>query len=90
MIEGKVKQMNASVDGYCYSISYSHYAYILSKKNRQYAKAYTYSIRVTKRWNRTEEIYEDVFDSHTMDLGTLQRQMQTKMSTTGVISSMMQ
>ena len=76
----KVTQMNASGDGFHYSISYSRYAYILSKKNRQYAKSYAYSIRVTKSWNRTEEIYEDVFDSYSMDLGTFQRQMQARLS----------
>ena len=76
----KVKQMNASGDGFHYSISYSRYAYILSKKNKQYAKAYAYSIRVTKNWNRTEEIYEDVFDSYSMDLGTFQRQMQARLA----------
>lgn len=76
----KVRQMNASGDGFHYSISYSRYAYILSKKNRQYAKSYAYSIRVTKSWNRTEEIYEDVFDSYSMDLGTFQRQMQARLS----------
>lgn len=76
----KVKQMNASGDGFHYSISYSRYAYILSKKNRQYAKSYAYSIRVTKSWNRTEEIYEDVFDSYSMDFGTFQRQMQARLS----------
>lgn len=76
----KVSQMNASGDGFHYSISYSRHAYILSKKNRQYAKSYAYSIRVTRNWNRTEEIYEDVFDSYSMDLGTFQRQMQARLS----------
>lgn len=76
----KVRQMNTSGDGFRYSISYSRHAYILSKKNRQYAKSYAYSIRVTKSWNRTEEIYEDVFDSYSMDLGTFQRQMQARLS----------
>lgn len=76
----KVSRMNASEDGYRYSISYSRYAYTLSKKNRQYAKSYAYSIRVTKSRNRTEEIYEDVFDSYSMDLGTFQRQMQARLS----------
>lgn len=76
----KVRQMNASGDGFQYSISCSRHAYILSKKDRQYAKAYAYSIRVTKSWNRTEEIYEDVFDSYSMDLGTFQRQMQARLS----------
>lgn len=76
----KVSQINASGDGFHYSISYSRHAYSLSRKNKQYAKSYAYSIRVTKSWNRTEEKYEDVFDSYSMDLGTFQRQMQTRLS----------
>ena len=76
----KVSQINASGDGFHYSISYSRHAYSLSSKNKQYAKSYAYSIRVTKSWNRTEEKYEDVFDSYSMDLGTFQRQMQTRLS----------
>jgi hypothetical protein len=76
----KVRQMNASGDGFHYSISYSRYAYILSKKDRQYAKSYAYSIRVTKSWNRTEEIYEDVFDSYSMDLNTFRAQLNARLS----------
>lgn len=76
----KVSQMNASGDGFHYSISYSRHAYILSKKNRQYAKSYAYSIRVTKSWNRTEEIYEDVFDSYSMDLNTFRAQLNARLS----------
>lgn len=46
-------------------------AYILSKKKSgQYAKAYAYEIHVTKSWYHRDEIYEDVFDSYTMDLAT--------------------
>lgn len=78
--QSKVDQLNASNDGYTYYISYSRQAYLLSKGNKQYAKSYAYSIRVTRSWNRTEEVYEDVFDSYTMDLATFQRQMQARLS----------
>ena len=41
----RVRQLNASGDGFSYSIYYSPLAYILSKsKSGQYAKAYAYSI----------------------------------------------
>lgn len=76
----KVNTLNASNDGYSYYISYYRQSYILSKNNKQYAKAYAYSISVTKSWNHTEEIYEDVFDSYSMDLSTFQRQMQARLS----------
>lgn len=76
----RVRQLNAANDGYTYSISYYRSAYILSKGSKQYAKSYAYSIHVTKSWNRTEEIYEDVFDSYSMDLATFQKQLQARLS----------
>lgn len=76
----RVQQLNAQNDGFTYGISYWMSSYIISRKNKQTKKAYAYSIRVTKSWNRTEEIYEDVFDSYSMDLGTFQRQMQARLS----------
>lgn len=76
----RVQQLNAQDDGFTYGISYWMSSYIISRKNKQTKKAYAYSIRVTKNWNRTEEIYEDVFDSYSMDPGTFQRQMQARLS----------
>lgn len=35
---------------------------------------------VTRSWNWTEEIYEDMFDSYTMDLNTFQAQLQARLS----------
>jgi len=35
---------------------------------------------VTKSWNRTEEIYEDYFDSYSMDLNTFTAQLYAKLS----------
>lgn len=74
-----VNQLNAVNDGNRYSISYNRHAYILSKKSKQYAKSYAYSIRVTKSWDNTEVVYEDVFDSYTMDLNTFKKQMNVKL-----------
>ena len=76
----KVKQLNAANDGYTYTISYYRTVYIISKKNQQIKKAYAYSIKVTKSWNRTEEVYDEVFDSYSMDLTTFQKQMQARLS----------
>mgnify|MGYP000801748108 CR=1 FL=1 len=75
-----VNLLNSRNDGYTYQISYYRSAYIISQKNRQTKKAYAYNIRVTKSWNRTEEVYEDLFDSYTMDLNTFKAQLQARMS----------
>ena len=77
----KVRQLNDSGDGFSYSIYYSPLAYILSKsKSGQYAKAYAYSIQVTKSWNIMEEVYEAVFDSYSMDWNTFMAQMNARLS----------
>ena len=77
----RVRQLNASGDGFSYSIYYSPLAYILSKsKSGQYAKAYAYSIQVTKSWNVKEEVYEAVFDSYSMDWNTFMAQMNARLN----------
>ena len=77
----RVRQLNASGDGFTYSIYYSPLAYILSKKKSgQYAKAYAYSIKVTKSWNIKEEVYEAVFDSYSMDWNTFMAQMNARLN----------
>ena len=77
----KVQQMNNQHDGYTYSISYYLSTYIISsKKKGQKQKAYAYHITVTKSWNREETMYEDVFDSYSMDLNTFKAQLQARLS----------
>lgn len=76
----KVQQMNAANDGFTYSMSYWMSAYIISKGSKQTKKAYAYEIHVTKSWNRVEEVYEDIFDSYSMDLNTFKRQLQARLS----------
>ena len=76
----KVQQMNNANDGYTYSINYSISAYIISRKNVQTKKAYAYEIHVIKSWDNVEEVYEEVFDSYSMDLNTFKRQLQAKLS----------
>lgn len=76
----KVNQLNNSNDGYNYYINYWSLAYILTKsKSGQYAKAYAYSITVTRNWYNTETFYEDIFDSYSMDWTTFMNVMQAKL-----------
>jgi len=77
----KVKQLNAENTPYNYSFSNYRSSYILSKtKSGQYAKAYAYSIYVTKSWDIRELVYEEVFDSYSMDWDTFIGQMNTKLN----------
>lgn len=76
----RVNQLNRQNDGYSYQISYYRSAYIISKSGKQNKKAYAYSIRVTRSWNHTEEVYEALFDSYTMDLNTFKAQLQVRLS----------
>lgn len=76
----KVNQLNQSQSDYRYYIYYNRYGYTLNRGGKQYGKAYAYSIEVERSWNWTEEIYEDVFDSYSMDMPTFQRQLQARLS----------
>ena len=67
--------------GHTYSFSNWMSAYILSKsKSGQYAKAYAYSITVVHSWYVEEEIFEDVFDSYSMDLTTFRNVLNARLS----------
>lgn len=76
----RVQQLNNQQDGNTYSISYWMSAYIISRGGKQTKKAYAYEIHVTKSWNREEVIYEDIFDSYTMDLNTFKAQFNARLS----------
>ena len=77
----KVQQMNNQKDGFTYSFSNYLSAYIISsKKKGQTKKAYAYEIHVRKSWDNVEEVYEDVFDSYSMDLNTFKKQLQARLS----------
>lgn len=75
----RVQQLNASNDGFSYRMDYYLSNYIIKRKNKQTKKAYAYEIHVTKSWNHVEEVYEEVFDSYSMDLNTFKRQMQVRL-----------
>ncbi len=77
----KVSELNSQDSKYKYNMYYSRLAYILSrKKSGMYAKAYAYSISVTKSWDVKEEVYEEVFDSYSMDWNTFMAQMKARLS----------
>lgn len=78
--QSKVNQLNSSQSDYTYKISYSLYAYTISKKGKQYQKSYAYAITVTRSWSHTEEVYEDIFDSYSMDLATFQAMMNARLA----------
>ena len=66
----RVQQLNNANDGFSYTINYYQNSYIIKKGKKQTKKAYAYEIHVTKSWNNEEIVYEDVFDSYSMDLNT--------------------
>ena len=66
----KVRALNQSNDGFHYTIDYWRSGYDISRKGRLRSKAYAYHIKVEKSWDNTETVYEDIFDSYTMDLNT--------------------
>ena len=76
----RVQQINAQNDGFTYTMSHRMSSYIISKGGKQTKKAYAYEIHVTKSWNNVEEVYEDVFDSYSMDLNTFKCQLQARLS----------
>ena len=76
----RVQQLNNQNDGFSYSINYWMSAYIISKKNKQTKKAYAYEIHVSKNWNNEEVVYEEVFDSYSMDLNTFRAQLNVRLA----------
>ncbi|MBC5614564.1 hypothetical protein [Bacteroides hominis] len=76
----RVQQLNNSNDGYTYTINYWQQAYIISRGGKQTKKAYAYEIHVKQSWNRVEVVYEEVFDSYSMDLNTFRAQLNARLS----------
>lgn len=72
----RIEQLNAQNDGYTYTMSKSLLGYIISKGDKQTQKAYAYQIIVRKSWHRSEEVYEEYFDSYKMDLATFKLKLQ--------------
>lgn len=79
--QSRVNQLNSQNDGYTYSISYSLRSYIINNIfGNQKQKAYAYGITVTRYRDLKEIVYEDWFDSFSMDLGTFQAQLNARLS----------
>lgn len=76
----RVQQLNGSNDGNTYSIGYRMQSYIIKKGKKQTKKAYAYEIHVTQSWNRETVVYEEVFDSYSMDLNTFKAQLNARLS----------
>ena len=76
----RVQQLNNQNDGYTYSINYWQNGYIISRGGKQTKKAYAYEIHVKKSWNREEVVYEEVFDSYSMDLNTFKAGLNARLS----------
>lgn len=76
----RVQQLNNANDGYNYTISHYQSNYIIKRGNKQTKKAYACEIHVTKSWNNEEVVYEDVFDSYSMDLNTFKAQLNARLS----------
>ena len=76
----RVQELNNRNDGYTYSIDYRQSAYVIRRGDRQTKKAYAYEIHVTQSWNREEIVYEDLFDSYSMDLNSFKAQLNARLS----------
>lgn len=76
----KVNNLNSKNDGYNYTINYYMSGYLINKGSKLVKKAYAYEIHVYRSWNNEEVVYEDYFDSYTMDLNTFKAQMNAKLS----------
>ena len=72
--------LNKQNDGFTYYINYYLKGYIISRGGRQTQKSYAYEIHVSKYWNHVEEVYEEVFDSYSMDLNTFKAQLNARLS----------
>ena len=76
----RVDMLNKQNDGFTYYINYYLKGYIISRGGRQTQKSYAYEIHVSKYWNHVEEVYEEVFDSYSMDLNTFKAQLNARLS----------
>ena len=76
----RVRQLNDQNDGFNYSINYWMSAYVINRGNKQTKKAYAYEIHVSKSWNKEEVVYEEVFDSYSMDLNTFRAQLNVRLA----------
>lgn len=67
-------------NGNTYFVKTSLHAYKITTNGKLTEKSYAYSIRMTHSWNRTETVYDDVYDSYRMDLNWFREHMSQKLS----------
>lgn len=85
--KAKVEQYNKEHPGHHASISYTlkhedrneSYKYIPWKRHHKRHCFYAYDIRVTDYWNIKKEVYEEYFDSESMDEETFRKRMENKL-----------
>jgi len=75
-----VTELNRQGGDYTYDISFYLRSYIIKKGSKVTKKAFAYEIIGTKTWDISETVYEEVFDSYSMDLATFQAQLQAKLA----------
>ena len=79
--QDRVNQLNNRNDGYTYRISYSLRSYNLKELlGLIKKKAFAYAITVTCTRDLQEVVYEDLFDSFSMDLTTFKAQLNARLS----------
>lgn len=76
----RVQQLNNTNDGFKYTINYYQSSYVIKRGSKQTKKAYAYEIHVSKSWDNEEVVYEDIFDSYSMDLNTFKAQINAMLS----------
>ena len=80
--QARVDELNRSQNDYTYHIYYDLYSYYIYRngdKNNIVGWSYAYGISVYRSWNWGEEVYEEWFDSQTMNLGAFQTHMNEKL-----------
>lgn len=74
-----VEQLNRNKKDHTYDISFFLLSYVIKKGSKVTKKAYAYEIIGTCRWDISETVYEDVYDSYSMDLNTFKAQLQSRL-----------
>lgn len=77
----RCNQLHQADPKYNYSFYPSMWSSRIFKQNsgKTTGYAYAYSIKVYKEWDSYEEVYEEVFDSQTMDLNAFKSMMDAKL-----------
>ena len=77
----RCEQLHQADPKYFYNFYTSMYSSRIykSKSGKTTGFAYAYAISVYKEWNSYEEVYEEVFDSQTMDLTAFKNMMEAKL-----------